>query len=98
MTTRRQALRQLALLASASGLPLALGAGAPKRIGILSEASAEVSKDTLIWEPELWEPMAQRGWVAGQNVVVERAFAETRSDRLPRLAEELVRKRVDVIL
>jgi putative ABC transport system substrate-binding protein len=98
MTTRRQALRQLALLASASGLPLALGAGAPKRIGILSEASAEVSKDTLIWEPEVWELMAQRGWVVGQNVVVERAFADTKSDRLPGLAEELVRRSVDVIL
>lgn len=98
MTTRRQALRQLALLASSSGLPFALGAGAPKRVGILSEASAEASKDTLIWESEFWELMAQRGWIVGQNVVVERAFADTKSDRLPRLAEELVRKRVDVIL
>jgi len=98
MTTRRQALQQLAGLASASGLPLASGAGAPKRIGILSEASAEVSKDTLLWEPKVWELMAQRGWVVGRNVVVERAFADTKSDRLPRLAQELVRKRVDVIL
>jgi putative ABC transport system substrate-binding protein len=98
MTTRRQALRQLALLASASGLPLASGAGVPKRIGILSEASPEPAKDTLIWEPRVWELMAQRGWVVGENVAVERAFAETKSDRLPRLAEELVRKRVDVIL
>ena len=98
MTTRRQALRQLALLASPSGLPLALGADAPKRIGILSEASAEAAKDTLNWEPDFWALMAQRGWIVGQNVVVERAFAETKSDRLPRLAEELVRKRVDLIL
>ncbi len=98
MTTRRQALRQLALLASSSGPPLAIGAGAPKRIGILSEASAEASKGTVIWEPEFWELMAQRGWVVGQNVVVERALADTKTDRLPRLAEVLVRKRVDVIL
>ncbi len=98
MTTRRRALRQLALLASPAGLPLALGAGAPKRIGILAEASAEAAKDTLIWEPDFWELMALRGWIVGQNVVVERAFADTKSDRLPRLAEELVRKGVDVIL
>lgn len=98
MTTRRQALRQLALLASISGSPLAMGAAAPRRIGILSEASAEASKDTLFWEPAFWELMAKRGWIVGQNVVVERALADTRSDRLPRLAEELVRKRVDLIL
>jgi hypothetical protein len=76
MTTRGQALRQLALLASAPGLPLASGVGAPKRIGILSETSAEASEDTLIWEPEFWELMAQRGWIVRQNVVVERAFAD----------------------
>jgi len=98
MTTRRQALRQLALLAAPSGVPLAFAAGAEKRIGILSEASAEASKETLIWEPDIWELMAQRGWIVGKNVVVERAFAGTKSDRLPRLAEELVRKRVDLIL
>jgi len=98
MTTRRQALRQLAWLASPAGLPLAQAVGAPKRIGIISQASAEASKDTLLWEPEFWALMARRGWIVGQNVVVERAFADTKSDRLPRLAEELVRKRVDLIL
>jgi putative ABC transport system substrate-binding protein len=61
MTTRRQALRQLALLAAPAGLPLASGADAPKRIGILSESSAEVGKDSLNWEPDIWELMAQRG-------------------------------------
>jgi len=98
MTTRRQALQHLAWVASASGLPLASGADAPKRIGIISEVSAEPSKGTLLWEPDFWDLMAKRGWVVGQNVSVERAFADNKSDRLPRLAEELVRKRVDLIL
>ena len=98
MTTRRQALRQVALLASTAGWPPASGAGAPKRIGILSEASPEAAKETLNWEPEYWELMAKRGWVIGKNVVVERSLAETKSERLPRLAQELVRKRVDLIV
>ncbi len=98
MTTRRQALRQLALLASSAGLPLASAADATKRIGILSEASADPAKGMLLWEPEFWALMAQRGWVVGKNVVVERALADTKSDRLARLAAELVQKRVDVIL
>jgi len=42
--------------------------------------------------------MAQRGWILGQNILVERAFANGKSDLLPRLAEELMRKRVDLIL
>lgn len=98
MTTRRQALRKLAVIASCAGVLPARAAQPPKRIGIIAEASLEASKETLIWEPEFWELMARRGWIVGQNVVVERAFAGTKSERLPRLAEELVRKQVDVIL
>ncbi len=94
MITRRQALRRLASLASLSSAPLAFAAGVQKRIGILSEASA----GTLIWESDFWQRMAERGWLVGGNVAVERAFAEGRSERLPRLAEELVRKGVDVIV
>jgi putative ABC transport system substrate-binding protein len=95
MTTRRQALRQLALIASTSGLPAASGAAASKLVGILSEANA--SKEGLEWEPKLWRAMAERGWILGKNVAVERAFANAKLELLPQLAEELVRKRVDVI-
>jgi putative ABC transport system substrate-binding protein len=37
------------------------------------------------------------GWREGENLVVERAFAGGKPERLPELAEDLVRKRVDVI-
>jgi putative ABC transport system substrate-binding protein len=37
------------------------------------------------------------GWIEGQNLVIEWAFAEGREDRLPELAEMLVSRRVDVI-
>ena len=54
--------------------------------------------------PEQWAstPYARRlkelGWIEGKNVTVEQASGEGREDLLPALAEELVRKRVDVIL
>ena len=37
------------------------------------------------------------GWVEGQNLLIENRFAEGQFDRLPGLAEELVRLKVDVI-
>ena len=40
---------------------------------------------------------ASSGWVEGQNVVIEYRFAEGRFERLPDLAAELVRLKVDVI-
>jgi putative ABC transport system substrate-binding protein len=41
--------------------------------------------------------LRELGWVEGQNVLIEYRFAEGRLERLPGLAEELVRLKVDVI-
>jgi putative ABC transport system substrate-binding protein len=42
--------------------------------------------------------LRDQGWTVGQNIVVEHRFADNRLDRLPGLAEELVRLNVDVIV
>jgi putative ABC transport system substrate-binding protein len=39
-----------------------------------------------------------RGWIEGQNIVIDFRFAEGRLDRLPDLAAELVRLKVDIIV
>src|SRR5262245_49252500 len=38
------------------------------------------------------------GWVEGQNLIIERRIADGHEERLPDLAEELIRLKVDVIL
>ena len=42
--------------------------------------------------------LRELGWVEGQNIAIEYRFAEGQSDRLPDLAAQLVRLKVDVIL
>jgi putative ABC transport system substrate-binding protein len=37
------------------------------------------------------------GWIEGKNLIIEPAYGEGSEDRLPELAEKLVRQRVDVI-
>jgi putative ABC transport system substrate-binding protein len=44
------------------------------------------------------ERLTQLGRVPGRNVVIERRFADTYWDRLPGLAQDLVRQHVDVIV
>ena len=92
MANRRQALRQLLLLGSSAHLSV-FATEAPKRIGILSERSAALYKDGRPWEAPLWNAMAKLKWIERQNVVVERGLAGMKPEALPRLSEELARKR-----
>jgi ABC-type uncharacterized transport system substrate-binding protein len=65
--------------------------GKVPRVGFLANAR---SPGTLAFQKGLQE----LGYVEGQNIIVEWRLAEGRLDRLPELAADLVRLKVDVIL
>ena len=65
------------------------------RLGILSPLTAAVAAHN---QEALREGLRDLGWVEGRNLVIENRFAEGRADRLPELATELVRLKVDVIV
>jgi putative tryptophan/tyrosine transport system substrate-binding protein len=75
--------------------PLA-GEAQPKvpRIGILTLA---VASSTPIFE-EFRQGLRDLGYAEGQNIAFEYRFAQGRPDRLPGLAAELVRMKIDVIV
>ncbi len=65
------------------------------RIGfIVTSAPAEVAHLTKALD----EGLRELGYVEGRNIVFERRFADGKPDRLPALAAELVRLKVDVIV
>src|ERR1043165_1613170 len=65
------------------------------RIGFLSA----VSPSTITVRVEaLRQGLRELGYVEGKNIFIEWRFAEGKSDRLPSLAAELVRLKVDVIV
>jgi ABC-type uncharacterized transport system substrate-binding protein len=68
---------------------------APRRIGILQKADPS---RTLEDDREFWVAMTKIGWILNDNIVVERAAAYGNNERLAGLAEELIRKRVEIIL
>jgi putative tryptophan/tyrosine transport system substrate-binding protein len=65
------------------------------RIGRLSPLSAETDVSNL---SAFRAGLRDLGWVEGKTFTIEARFAEGKSERLPALAAELVRLRVDLIL
>src|SRR5438874_258705 len=91
--------RRELLLLLAGAMTAAPGVRAQQKampvIGYLSAGSPDPSAQSLT---AFRQGLGETGYVEGQNVVIEYRWAEGRYDRLPALAADLVRRRVDVIV
>jgi putative ABC transport system substrate-binding protein len=65
------------------------------RIGFLSPSTA--SGSTVLIDAFLQE-ISKLGWIEGKNIAIEYRFAEQKTERLPELAAELVRLKVNLIV
>ena len=63
-------------------------------VGLLDQRSPEALGDRL---RGFRQGLSESGFVEGQNVSIEYRWAENKSDRLPDLAADLVRRQVAVI-
>ena len=67
------------------------------RIGLLGTVPLTEPGAARIWGG-FFEGLQQLGYVEGQNLVIEGRYSEGKSERLPTLAAELVRLKVNVIV
>jgi ABC-type uncharacterized transport system substrate-binding protein len=65
------------------------------RIGFLDSSTA--SGSAVLVEAFLQE-LSKLGWIEGKNIAIEYRFAEQKPERLPELAADLVRLKVDLIV
>ena len=86
----------ITVIGSAAAWPLTVRAQPSKvaRIGVLYIGLA----DSESFKKELREGLRELGYLEGQNISFEFRSAEGKLDRLPELASELVRLKVDVIV
>src|SRR5262244_1161706 len=95
MMNRRRFL--LTSLAGALAMPLMAEAQQAKKIyviGMLSMAGGP----SPIYGRVFSDALRERGWEAGRNLTLEPRYAAGSAERLPDLAADLLRRKVDVIL
>src|SRR3984893_6496084 len=89
----------IALVGGAVAWPIGVSAqqsaAKVRRMGYLAGSSS--STLALLIEG-FRQGLRELGWIEGQNIVIDYRFAEGRFDRLPDLAAELVRRKVDIIV
>jgi ABC-type uncharacterized transport system substrate-binding protein len=83
-------------LLAASRMSLEQTPGRVYRLGILHSTTL-VTDDPVALGNWMSTPLRELGYVEGQNLIIERKYADGKFDRLPGLALELVQLRVDVI-
>src|SRR5215475_6418041 len=66
------------------------------RIGYLDAGTASGIAAVLL--NTFRHELSQLGWIEGKNIAIEYRFAEQKLERLPELAAELVRQKVDLIV
>src|SRR5574337_5181 len=82
------------LVVGASHMATAQDQTVIRRIARLTSGAPETPAE--IWKSD--EALRNLGWVEGQNLQIERRYANGRFDTLQTLAEELVRAKVEVIV
>jgi putative tryptophan/tyrosine transport system substrate-binding protein len=81
--------------------PLAAGAQQAMkmpRIGVLSPGRSDLPDPTLNMLSAFLQGLQELGYTEGQNLAIERRYADGSSDRLRELAAELVRRKPDIIV
>ncbi len=95
---RRRVLSMLGAVLAVAAMPTPLTAEQPNqkvaRVGYVDP----MSQGKRSGVPMLWQRLRELGWVEGQNLIIEQRWGEGRIDRLPRLMEEIVAAKVDVIV
>jgi putative ABC transport system substrate-binding protein len=85
----------VAALLSPSFPALAQHTSKPFRIGFLDNSTASGS---AVFLEAFRQELSKLGWIEGKNITIEYRFAEQKLERLPELAADLVRSKVDLIV
>jgi hypothetical protein len=91
-------LKRFAFSALLLALSLPAEAQQPKKVPLIGYLSARDSASESSRAETIRVALRERGYIEGQNIAIEYRYAEGKLDRLPELAAEFVRLKVDAIV
>jgi putative ABC transport system substrate-binding protein len=94
MSRRRFGRIALGLFIALPRIAIAQSTKVVRRIGVLEAGAPDTPEDIRM----AGQPLRELGWVEGKNLLIERRYANGRSEALQPLAEELVRAKVELIV
>src|SRR5262249_61576430 len=88
----------VALSAMLFALCGSVGAQQPKKVQVIGYLSPLDAATDSARAEGVRLALRELGYIEGQNIAIEYRYAEEKNDRLPGLATELVRLKVDIIV
>ena len=88
----------LALCAMFFALCFPAEAQQPRKIPRIGFLDSSTASGMAVLVEAFRQDLSKLGWIDGKNITIEYRFAEQKSERLPELAADLVRLKVDVIV
>jgi putative ABC transport system substrate-binding protein len=70
----------------------------PKKVPRIGFLETSTASGIAVYAAAFQQELRKLGWIDGQNITIEYRFGEQKLERLPELAAELVRLKVDVIV
>jgi ABC-type uncharacterized transport system substrate-binding protein len=79
-------------------LPIPAQAQQPKKVPLIGYLAADDAATESARAEAIRLALRERGYIEGQNIAIEYRYAEGKRDRVPELAAELVRLKVDIVV
>src|SRR5437588_55109 len=95
---RRDTVLVLLAFGAAPRAALTQQQGKVRRVGFLGVRSRSTASNPDAYYDAFVQGMSELGYVEGKNLVIEWRFADGKYERLPRLAAELVKMNVEVVV
>ena len=96
--SRKTALASILFAGALLAVAVTVEAQQPEKVFRIGFLDTSTPSGMAVMVDAFRQELGKLGWIEGKNIAIEYRFAESKADRLPELAADLVRLKVDLIV